>query len=150
MRNRDKFFKNVDPARSYVMSKIRSKNTSLEKTLGRLLKKEGYSFKRNYKKLPGTPDFVFLKVRVALFCDSSFWHGRNFKEKSKRIKTNRAYWLDKIRSNIARDKLVSRKLRSMGWAVLRIWDDAIIKQPESVMRKIQKKVRERYGKTQGI
>lgn len=106
------------------MQSIRSKDTSLELKLRSALWNEGIRYRKNYNKLPGKPDIAITKYKIAVFCDSSFWHGRNYKEKRK-VATNPEYWDKKIIRNIQRDKKINTQLYSLGWTVLRFWDDDI-------------------------
>ena len=106
------------------MQSIRSKDTSLELKLRSALWNEGIRYRKNYNKLPGKPDIAITKYKIAVFCDSSFWHGRNYKEKRK-VATNPEYWDKKIIRNIQRDKKVNTQLYALGWTVLRFWDDDI-------------------------
>jgi DNA mismatch endonuclease, patch repair protein len=122
--------------RSVLMSKIRAVNTKPELLLKGEFRKKRYRFRSNDKNLPGTPDFVFIKKKVIIFVDGEFWHGYKWREKKKRIKTNRTYWINKIEGNIKRDKRVSRKLRKEGWKVLRIWEYQIKRNPENVISKV--------------
>ena len=111
------------------MQHIRSKDTSIEIKLRKALWHEGIRYRKNYKALPGKPDIAITKYRIAVFCDSSFWHGRDF-EKKKPVATNHQYWNAKIKRNMERDNEVNRQLKEMGWVVLRFWDIEINKQLE--------------------
>lgn len=108
------------------MQHIRSKDTSIEIKLRKALWHEGIRYRKNYKVLPGKPDIAITKYRIAIFCDSSFWHGRDF-EKKKPVATNHQYWDAKIKRNMERDKEVNKQLRATGWTVLRFWDIEINK-----------------------
>ncbi len=108
------------------MQHIRSKDTSIEIKLRKALWHEGIRYRKNYKALPGKPDIAITKYRIAIFCDSSFWHGRDF-DKKKPVATNHQYWDAKIKRNMERDKEVNQKLRAAGWTVLRFWDIEINK-----------------------
>ena len=103
------------------MQHIRSKDTSIEIKLRKALWHEGIRYRKNYKALPGKPDIAITKYRIAIFCDSSFWHGRDF-EKKKPVATNHQYWDAKIKRNMKRDNEVNQQLRVAGWKVLRFWD----------------------------
>jgi DNA mismatch endonuclease (patch repair protein) len=103
------------------MQHIRSTDTSIEIKLRKALWHEGIRYRKNYKALPGKPDIAITKYRIAVFCDSSFWHGRDF-EKKKPVATNHQYWDAKIRRNMERDNEVNQQLRAAGWTVLRFWD----------------------------
>ena len=111
------------------MQHIRSTDTSIEIKLRKALWHEGIRYRKNYKALPGKPDIAITKYRIAIFCDSSFWHGRDF-DKKKPVDTNHEYWDSKIKKNMKRDLDVNRQLKEMGWLVLRFWDIEINKQLE--------------------
>jgi DNA mismatch endonuclease (patch repair protein) len=96
--------------------------------LRRALWSAGYRFRKNLPDLPGRPDIVFTRVKLAIFCDGDFWHGRNWEERAKKLGqgTNSAYWLAKIRRNMERDHQNTKKLEDMGWTVLRLWETQIL------------------------
>jgi len=108
------------------MQHIRSKDTSIEIKLRNALWHEGIRYRKNYKGLPGKPDIAITKHQIAVFCDSSFWHGRDFDTK-KPVDTNHEYWDAKIKRNIERDNEVNQQLQTLGWTVLRFWDVEINK-----------------------
>lgn len=103
------------------MQHIRSKDTSIEIKLRNALWHEGIRYRKNYKRVPGKPDIAITKYRIAVFCDSSFWHGRDFDSK-KPVDNNHDYWDKKIRRNMERDREVSQQLKALGWTVIRFWD----------------------------
>lgn len=103
------------------MQAIRSKDTSIEVALRRALWQEGIRYRKNYKELPGKPDIAITKHKIAVFCDSEFWHGYDWENNKYRIKSNHDYWLPKIERNIQRDQEVNIQLESKGWIVLRFW-----------------------------
>lgn len=109
----------VDPIVSYRMSKIRSRDTSIELVLRRALARRGLRFRKHYTAVPGCPDVAFPRLRVAVFCDSEFWHGRDWPILRRRLTP---FWVDKISRNRRRDRLVDAKLAKAGWTVLRFWD----------------------------
>jgi DNA mismatch endonuclease, patch repair protein len=111
--------------RSRMMKSIKSKNTGLELFVRRELWKRGYRYRVNYKKLPGTPDIVFTKAKLVIFCDGDFWHGRFFSEESFLNSENSDFWRKKISRNIQRDKEVDKKLENLGYIVLRFWESDI-------------------------
>jgi DNA mismatch endonuclease, patch repair protein len=120
--------KRLDPLtpteRSALMSRVRSKgNASTEKRVVNIMRRQKISGWRRHLKLPGTPDFVFSKVRVALFIDGCFWHGCPRCHRQPR--SNASYWSKKVARNKARDQRARRKLRNMGWSVLGIWEHAL-------------------------
>ena len=100
--------------RSELMSKIRSNNTKPELLLRRKLWGQGLRFSRKTSKLPGKPDIVLEKYKIAVFIDGEFWHGYRWKQKKKKIKDNRDYWIPKIERNVARDRKNNRQLRRAG------------------------------------
>ena len=108
------------------MKAIKGKDTSIELILRKALFKEGLRYRIHHKKLPGKPDIVFVNKKVAIFCDSEFWHGGNdWEPKKNKIKSNRDYWIPKIERNIQRDKEVNRELKKLGWRVFRYWEKDI-------------------------
>jgi DNA mismatch endonuclease (patch repair protein) len=110
--------------RSYCMSRIKGKDTSLELTVRSVLHRLGLRFRKNYAGLPGKPDVVFLKARLAVFLDGDFWHGKGFSAWKGKMSE---YWLNKISRNRKRDVSNRRKLRRMGWGVLRVWESEVKK-----------------------
>lgn len=108
--------------RREVMAKIHSKNTKLETRMKGILRKNAISFKFQ-PKLFGKPDFS-VGTRTVIFCDSSFWHGRDWKKLKKKLaeSKNSHYWLTHIKRNIERDKRVSKRLKEEGYLVVRVWD----------------------------
>lgn len=102
--------------RSKLMSKIRGRDTGPELKMAAALDTAGISYER-YADLPGTPDFVIGSI--VLMVDGDFWHGKNFWPRRSKLKP---FWFDKIANNIRRDRRVRRKLRSMGYTILNIWE----------------------------
>jgi len=125
--------------RSWIMSRIKSCNTKFEveflKLLSHKLYKKGYRYRKHYSRLPGKPDIVFIKQRVAIFLDGDFWHGYKFKKGSSKLP--KKYWLEKIEKNIERDKIVNRKLGRLEWKVLRFWENQIKNNSEKAIIKIE-------------
>ena len=122
---------------SYTMSRIRGKDTSIELALRRALWEAGLRYRIHARWLPGTPDIVFAKARLAVFCDSSFWHGRAWEAKKAKLVTNRDFWVAKIERNIARDRRVTDALGLMGWHVLRFWDIEITKDIAACLSRVR-------------
>ena len=118
------------------MQHIRSKDTSIEMKLRKALWREGIRYRKNYDRLPGRPDIAITKWKIAVFCDSSFWHGRDFYTK-KPVETNSNYWNKKIKRNIERDEKVNQSLASIGWKVLRFWDIEIKHNLDKCINKIK-------------
>ena len=118
--------------RSWVMSRIRSRDTKIEKKMAQLLRKNKMHYRR-FPKIFGSPDFVVEK-KLLVFCDGDFWHGYRYAKKKKPPKK---FWRDKIERNMERDRKVSRKLRADGWSVVRLWEHSIEKNPRSCLRRIK-------------
>jgi len=129
---------------SYNMSRVKSKNTSIEKVLEKELIKKNIRFEKNYNGVIGKPDFVILEKKIAIFCDSAFWHGyKNMSTKRHDFKSNIDFWTNKIKNNIKRDKEVNWELNKIGWKVVRFWDFQIKKELKECIEKIEKIVKER-------
>ena len=109
------------------MSEVRLKNGKAETILAKRLWHEGYRYRRNYKKLPGSPDIALTTYRVAVFVDGEFWHGENWEERKAKFKHNREYWIEKIEENMARDKRVDNQLHEMGWTTVHFWEKQVLK-----------------------
>ncbi len=118
------------------MSKIKSKGTSDEVLLGKVLWSNGIRYRKQYN-IIGKPDFVIVSKKIAIFCDGAFWHGyKNMTTRIHRFKNNQEYWNIKIRKNIARDIFVTRELKKIGWNVIRFWDFDIKKSPDKCAEKV--------------
>ena len=121
------------------LSSVGSKHSKIELTLRKRLSLLGYRYRLHYKKIYGKPDIVFPTKKVAIFCDSHFWHGYKFDNYLKnRLKINKKYWKEKIKRNINRDKYVTKTLRKNGWIVLRFWEHQIQNNLDSCIKKIEK------------
>jgi DNA mismatch endonuclease Vsr len=130
----DKFTKEV---RSAMMSRVRTSGTDIElgllKSVRHLWRKERY--RANVKNLPGKPDIVFPKSKIAIFADGDFWHGKNFNKWKKKIPK---FWQKKISLNMARDKRDTKNLISAGYRVLRFWGSVIKKRPDKVIERVNR------------
>lgn len=111
----------------YNMSRIRSKDTKIEIELRKELWSRGLRYRKNVKNVPGKPDIAFLGKKVAVFCDSEFWHGYDWEHRKDDIKTRREFWIPKIERNMERDREVNRMLEEQGWIVIRFWGKQIQK-----------------------
>lgn len=111
--------------RSKMMSKIRSKNTKPELLFRKALWSKGVRY-RIYSKLPGKPDVSIKKYKLAIFIDGEFWHGYNWDERMKSIKSNRRFWIPKIERNMQRDHEVNQLLTDLGFTVFRFWSKEIL------------------------
>lgn len=132
-------FQNVSQQRSKNMSRIRGKDTSIEVALRRALWKKGYRYRRNYKALPGSPDICLTKYKLAIFCDSEFFHGKDWEVLRPRVEkgNNGEYWAKKIQNNINRDNETDKKLLFLGWTVIHFWGADILKKTEECVRTIE-------------
>lgn len=105
------------------MSHIRSKDTKIELLLRKELWKRGYRYRKHYKGLPGNPDIVFTKYKIAIFCDGEFFHGKDWEILKPRLEksNNSDYWVNKISRNRQRDDEINKRLLFEGWTVIRFW-----------------------------
>lgn len=122
--------------RSELMGKIKSRETKEEIKLRKALWHLGYRYRKNVKKLPGSPDIVFTKHGLAVFIDGEFWHGYDWEEKQLKIKTNRGFWIPKIERNMQRDQSNNEELSKAGWQVMRFWEKEIKKDFEGCINRI--------------
>ena len=104
------------------MSRISGKNTKPEKLVRKYLFSQGFRYRKNDRKLPGTPDLVLPKYRTVIFINGCFWHGHEGCKYFVWPKSNVDFWRNKILTNIARDKLQTKQLKKMGWTVLVVWE----------------------------
>ncbi len=110
------------------MSRIRSRDTRPELLLRRALWHCGLRYRKNVKALPGKPDIVLARIRIAIFVDGDFWHARGHQDNpGEQVATNREYWQKKLRRNVERDRAADRELAESGWLVLRFWENDIKK-----------------------
>ena len=124
------------------MSRIRGKDTSIEVALRKALWAKGYRFRKNYAQLPGRPDIALTKYKIAVFCDSEFFHGKDWnilKEKLKQGK-NSGYWIAKIERNMQRDAEKDKMLRFRGWTVIHFWGKDILNDTEGCIKIIEETI----------
>lgn len=124
------------------MQAVNSKGSEIEIKFAKALWKLGYRYRKNDKKVFCKPDLTLKKYHLAIFVDSEFWHGKDWKNRKYDHKTNKKFWFKKIEGNIKRDKLVNRKLSKDGWTVIRIWGKEIKENLEKCFLKIERKVYE--------
>ena len=105
------------------MQNIKSKDTKIEVQLRKALWAKGYRYRKNDKKLPGKPDIVLGKYKIVIFCDSEFFHGKDWEVLKPRLEkgTNPEYWVKKIENNRRRDDEINKELTFEGWTVIRFW-----------------------------
>lgn len=113
------------PEISKRMSNVKLKKGIAETALSKSLWHKGIRYRRNYKKLPGSPDIAITKYKIAVFIDGEFWHGYDWENRKSRLVSNRDYWIEKIEENIARDKRNDALLIEMGWSVIHFWEKEV-------------------------
>lgn len=118
------------------MQAVKNKNSKIECVLRKILWINGFRYRKNCSAVYGKPDIVFVKKKIAIFCDSEFWHGYNWNENKKQIHSNKEFWMSKIERNILRDMEVTEKLKKDGWIVLRFWGKDILKNTKACYDKI--------------
>ena len=128
---------------SFNMSRVKNKDSDIELALRKELWNRGLRYRKNVTSIMGKPDIVFLRKKVAVFCDSEFWHGYNWEERKKDFKTNQSFWIPKIERNIERDKEVNEFLESEGWKVIRFWGRDIKKNCGNCVDEIELALKER-------
>ncbi len=128
---------------SYNMSRVKNKDSDIEIILRKELWKRGLRYRKNVKKVYGKPDIAFIGKKVAVFCDSEFWHGYNWEERKKEFKTNQDFWFPKIERNMERDREVNIKLEADGWIVLRFWGHDIKKETNKCVDIIENILKEK-------
>lgn len=126
--------------RHRAMANIHSKDTTIEVKLRKALWHKGYRYRKNYSELPGSPDMALTKYKIAIFCDSEFFHGKDWELvlKPRLLKSkNNEYWIKKILRNMERDAEVDKKLLFRGWTVIHFWGDDINKKIEECIQVIE-------------
>ncbi|MDR2043406.1 MAG: very short patch repair endonuclease [Clostridium sp.] len=137
-----KIFENVTEQRRKNMSRIRGKDTSIEMALRKALWGKGYRYRKNAKNLPGSPDIALTKYKIAVFCDSEFFHGKDWEVLKPRLAggNNGEYWVEKIRKNIRRDAENDKKLLFLGWTVIHFWGKDILARTEECVKVIEEAI----------
>ena len=141
--HRGDYVDNLTPnQRRKNMQHIRSKDTKIERILRKTLWNKGYRYRKNYGELPGKPDIVLTKYRVAIFCDGEFFHGKDWEVLKSRLKksNNSVYWISKISRNMERDNQINKELLFMGWTVIRFWGKEILKNTDECVRVIEEAI----------
>lgn len=124
------------------MQNIRNKDTKIEVLLRKALWAKGYRYRKNVKELPGCPDIVLTKCRIAIFCDGEFFHGKDWEVLKPRLEksNNSNYWISKISRNRERDSDINKKLLLEGWTVIRFWGNDIKKHLEECVKVVDEAV----------
>ncbi len=126
---------------SFNMKQVRNKDSKIELALRKELWSRGLRYQKNVTNIFGKPDLVFKGQKVAVFCDSEFWHGYNWNERKNDFKSRQDFWIPKIERNMERDKEVTAELQKQGWTVLRFWGKEIKKNVKECADIIEKTVR---------
>lgn len=142
MKSIERKFENVSDQRRKTMSRIRGKDTSIELALRKELWSRGYRYRKNYKELPGSPDICLTKLKIAIFCDSEFFHGKNWEVLKPKVEkgNNGVYWVKKIQENINRDDEIDKKLNFLGWTVIHFWGKEILKNIDECVKVIEETI----------
>ena len=138
----------TEEQRSYNMSRIKGKDTSIERILSRALWRRGLRFRKNSSSVYGHPDISIKKYRIAIFCDGDFWHGYDWENRKNSIKSHRDYWIPKIERNIEKDVEVNHVLHGMGYTVIRLWEHEIRKVADDAADMIMRIVNEKKNQSQ--
>src|SRR5690606_16832045 len=125
------------PERSRNMARIRGRDTKPELLLRRALWARDIRYRLHDRSLPGRPDIVIRKYRLAIFVDGEFWHGRDWEKRREHIHANRGFWIPKIERNMQKDEQANRTLRDMGYVVFRFWSQEILKELPKVVNQIE-------------
>ena len=128
--------------RRKCMQNIKGKDTSIEIKIRKALWHKGYRYRKNYKKLPGTPDIAITKYKIAIFCDSEFFHGKDWQIVKPRLMqgNNPDYWISKIERNKERDSEINKKLTYLDWTVIRFWGEDIKKDIEGCVEVVREAI----------
>ncbi len=124
------------------MQHIKARDTSIEVKLRKSLWNKGYRYRKNYDGLPGKPDIVLTKYKIAIFCDSEFFHGKDWEVLKPRLEktSNSKYWISKISRNRERDDEINKRLLFEGWTVIRFWGKDIVKNVDECVRVIEEAI----------
>lgn len=124
------------------MQHICGKDTKIEIILRKALWKKGYRYRKNYKKLPGSPDIVLTKYKIAIFCDGEFFHGKDWEVLKPKLErgNNSGFWISKISRNRERDDEINKRLLFEGWIVIRFWGDEIKKHVDECVKVVEETI----------
>jgi DNA mismatch endonuclease (patch repair protein) len=133
------------PESSRIKQRNRKKDTKAEVALRRALWKRGLRYRLHAKDLPGTPDIVFRTLRLVVFVDGDFWHGRDWDVRKEKLSrgANSIYWISKIAYNRERDRKNNAKLTRMDWLVVRFWETDLKRNLVACVDQIERLVAER-------
>lgn len=129
---------------SYNMKRVKNKGSEIELLLQKELWRRGLRYRKNVKGITGKPDIAFIGKKIAVFCDSEFWHGYDWENRKKDFKSNTEFWIPKIERNIQRDIEVTNELEAQGWIVIRFWGKEIKKNVSGCADEIERIWKERW------
>ena len=123
--------------RRKAMSRNRAKDTRPEVRLRKALYHQRLRYRKNYRKLPGTPDIALTRQKIAIFVDGDFWHARGHEtHPGEQVTTNKEYWVKHLSRNVERDREETDTLTEQGWLVLRFWESDIKRNLEACVNTI--------------
>ena len=125
------------------MRAVKNKGSKIEVKLGKALWAEGVRYRKNNASVYGKPDFTVKKYKIAIFCDSEFWHGKDWETRKHDHKSNVAFWHKKIERNIVRDNEVNNYLLNQQWEVIRFWGKSILTNTKECVDEVLKRINER-------
>lgn len=125
------------------MQAVKSYGSVIETMLAKELWRRGYRYRKNDASVYGKPDLTFKKLKIAIFVDSEFWHGKDWEIRKNDHKSNQKFWIEKLEKNIERDKAVNLYLQEHGWTVLRFWGKEIKKQLDECVSQIENEITNR-------
>ena len=124
------------PEVSQRMARVSIKGGKSEVALAKALWNQGVRYRKNYKAVPGSPDIAITKTKVAVFIDGEFWHGEDWENRKKKLKSNREHWIEKIEENMARDQRNDKLLIEMGWLPIHFWEKEVKKDLDGCVNKV--------------
>ena len=122
------------------MQRVRNKASQIELKLRRAQWHAGFRYRKNLRSVFGCPDVVFLRLKIAVFCDSEFWHGFDWENRKHDFKSRQDFWIPKIERNMARDREVNEHLRAEDWTVIRFFGKQIQRNVDECVRLVAETV----------
>lgn len=135
--------KHTPEQRRRNMQAVKNKDSKIEVTLRKALYHKGHRYRKNCRAVFGNPDIVFIKEKIAVFCDSEFWHGHDWENRKHDFKSKQEFWIPKIERNMERDKEVTEHLQAEGYIVLRYWGKRIKKDLDNIISEIEREILDR-------
>ena len=129
-------------SRHYNMQQIKSKDTSIELKLRKALWNKGYRYRKHLRTLPGSPDIVLTKYKIAIFCDSEFFHGKDWEVLKPQLErgNNAQFWIDKITRTKRKALMIVSKVNHLGWTVIRFWGKDILKDVDTCVKVVEETI----------